>query len=59
MALTPELPSQPLGQTETDRLRRAWIDGLGSGPFAPFNIDEIKRKARARLDSNPGPEQCR
>ncbi|KAA3448301.1 type II toxin-antitoxin system ParD family antitoxin [Mesorhizobium sp. SARCC-RB16n] len=40
---------QPLREAEVDRLRQAWTDGLESGPFAAFDVEDIKRKARSRL----------
>ena len=52
------LSSEPLKhQTETNRLRGAWLEGLESGQFEAFDIEAIKQKARARLASLPGPEQ--
>jgi antitoxin ParD1/3/4 len=36
---------QPLREAEAERLRKAWTEGLGSGPFAPFDIEDIKLKA--------------
>ena len=40
---------QPLRQAEVERLRKAWAEGLESGPSRPFDIDEIKRRGRERL----------
>ncbi|MFC3322439.1 type II toxin-antitoxin system ParD family antitoxin [Mesorhizobium cantuariense] len=40
---------QPLREAEAERLRKAWTEGMESGPFAPFDIEAIKRKARNRL----------
>lgn len=40
---------QPLREAEAERLRKAWTEGLESGPFAPFDIEDIKRRARGRL----------
>jgi antitoxin ParD1/3/4 len=40
---------QPLREAEAERLRKAWTEGMESGPFAPFDIEDIKRKARGRL----------
>lgn len=51
--------TQLLTDGDVERLRRLWTEGLASGPSAAFDIDEIKCKARARLDGNAGPEQCR
>ncbi|TPM36393.1 type II toxin-antitoxin system ParD family antitoxin [Mesorhizobium sp. B2-3-5] len=39
---------QPLREAEVERLRKAWAEGLESGPFADFDIEDIKRKARSR-----------
>ncbi|WP_352911381.1 hypothetical protein [Mesorhizobium sp. M1348] len=40
---------QPLRIAEAERLRKAWTDGLESGPFARFDIGEIIQKARGRF----------
>jgi antitoxin ParD1/3/4 len=40
---------QPLRQAEIERLRKAWAEGLESGPLEPFDIEQIKRRARERL----------
>ena len=40
---------QPLREAELERLRKAWTEGLESGPFAAFDIEDIKGKARSRL----------
>ncbi|MER8386143.1 type II toxin-antitoxin system ParD family antitoxin [Mesorhizobium sp. M1428] len=40
---------QPLREAEAERLRKAWTEGLESGPFAPFDIEDIIQKARSRL----------
>jgi len=40
---------QPLRQAEVERLRKAWADGLASGPSEPFDIDQIKQRGRERL----------
>lgn len=32
-----------------EELRRLWCEGIESGPSGPLDMDEIKRKARARL----------
>ncbi|TPK97402.1 MULTISPECIES: hypothetical protein [unclassified Mesorhizobium] len=58
MTSSPDSPNQPVSQTETDRLRKAWIDGLDSGPFDGFDIEAINEKARARFIGCPGPDQC-
>nr|6X0A_a Chain a, Putative addiction module antidote protein, CopG/Arc/MetJ family chimera [Mesorhizobium opportunistum WSM2075]6X0A_b Chain b, Putative addiction module antidote protein, CopG/Arc/MetJ family chimera [Mesorhizobium opportunistum WSM2075]6X0A_c Chain c, Putative addiction module antidote protein, CopG/Arc/MetJ family chimera [Mesorhizobium opportunistum WSM2075]6X0A_d Chain d, Putative addiction module antidote protein, CopG/Arc/MetJ family chimera [Mesorhizobium opportunistum WSM2075] len=43
------LAKRELREAEAERLRKAWIEGLESGPFAPFDIEDIKQKARSRL----------
>ncbi|RUW88944.1 hypothetical protein EOA19_27330 [Mesorhizobium sp. M7A.F.Ca.US.010.02.1.1] len=58
-ALSLEPPNQTRCQAETDRLRRAWLEGLESGPLDPFDIEAIKQKARTRLTSLPGPDRHR
>ncbi|MCZ8543365.1 type II toxin-antitoxin system ParD family antitoxin [Mesorhizobium qingshengii] len=40
---------QPLREAEAERLRKAWSEGLESGPSEPFDIEAIKQKARSRL----------
>ncbi|MER8458256.1 MULTISPECIES: hypothetical protein [unclassified Mesorhizobium] len=40
---------QPLRIAEAERLRKAWAEGLESGPSAPFDIEDIKKKARSRF----------
>src|SRR3954463_10932176 len=40
---------QPLRQAEVERLRKAWADGVASGPMQPFNIEETKKRARGRF----------
>ena len=40
---------QPLREAEVQRLRKAWSEGLASGPVQPFDIEEIKGRARERL----------
>lgn len=45
-------------QIETDRLRRAWFEGLESGPFDSFDTEAIKQKARTGLARFAGPDQC-
>ncbi|UCI06547.1 hypothetical protein [Mesorhizobium sp. B1-1-8] len=59
MTLIPGPLNQALRQAEAERLRKSWIEGLESGPFVEFNIEEIKLRAHVCLGSNPGPEQCR
>jgi antitoxin ParD1/3/4 len=41
---------QPLRQAEVERLRQAWAEGLSSGETQPFDIEEIKRRARNRIE---------
>ena len=40
---------KPLREAEVERLRQAWIEGLQSGPSQPFDIEQIKKRARERL----------
>ncbi|MBZ9669281.1 type II toxin-antitoxin system ParD family antitoxin [Mesorhizobium sp. ES1-3] len=40
---------EPLREAEVERLRKAWTEGLESGPFSAFDVEDIKRKARGRL----------
>jgi antitoxin ParD1/3/4 len=40
---------QPLRQAEVERLRKAWSEGLASGPSQPFDIEDTKRRARERF----------
>lgn len=40
---------QPLRDAEIERLRKAWIEGIESGPTRPVDFEEIKRKGRERL----------
>lgn len=40
---------KPLRQAEIERLRKAWQEGLDSGPAQPLDFDEIKRRGRERL----------
>jgi antitoxin ParD1/3/4 len=42
---------QPLRRAEVERLRRAWTEGLNSGPSAPLDMDDVKRKAEKRLEA--------
>jgi len=37
---------QPLREAEVERLRKAWAEGLASGPAEPFDIEDTKRRAR-------------
>lgn len=41
---------QPRRQAEAERLRQAWAEGLSSGEAQPFDIEEIKRRARNRIE---------
>lgn len=45
---------QPLRQAEVERLRKAWAEGLDSGQPQPFDINEIKRRARSRFEGSAG-----
>lgn len=36
-------------QAEIERLRKAWEEGLASGPAKPFDIEEIKQRGREKL----------
>lgn len=42
---------QPLRKAEVERLRKAWTEGLDSGPAAPLDMEDIKRKAEMRLEA--------
>ena len=42
---------KPLRQAEIERLRKAWDEGIASGGFEPFDMDEILAEARARFAS--------
>jgi antitoxin ParD1/3/4 len=42
---------QPLKRAEVERLRKAWSEGLDSGEVGPFDIEEIKRRARERFQN--------
>ena len=37
---------KPLRQTEVERLRQAWHEGLASGEPKPLDMNDIKRRAR-------------
>lgn len=41
---------EPLRKAEIERLRRAWEEGLASGPAKPYDIDEILSDAERRLE---------
>lgn len=40
---------EPLRKQEVERLRRAWAEGLDSGPSRPIDADAVKRTGRERL----------
>jgi len=40
---------EPLRKAEVERLRKAWAEGLASGPAEPYDIDEIMSEAERRL----------
>jgi antitoxin ParD1/3/4 len=40
---------KPLREAEIERLRKAWREGIESGPSRPLDMDEIRRKAEQRL----------
>ncbi|MBZ9705198.1 type II toxin-antitoxin system ParD family antitoxin [Mesorhizobium sp. ESP7-2] len=40
---------EPLREAEVERLRKAWTEGLESGPSSAFDVEDIKRKARGGL----------
>ena len=40
---------KPLREAEVERLRKAWVEGVNSGSPSLLDMDEIKRKAEARL----------
>ena len=48
---------QPLRQAEVERLRKAWSEGLASGPPQPFDIEETKRHARGRFSKLATPRR--
>jgi antitoxin ParD1/3/4 len=43
---------QPLRQAEVERLRKAWKEGIESGPAGPLDFEEIKRRGRERLSAS-------
>ena len=43
---------QPLREAEVERLRTAWTEGLKSGRSQPFDIEQIKKRARERLQKS-------
>lgn len=40
---------EPLRKAEVQRLRKAWDDGLASGPAEPYDLNEILEDAERRL----------
>ncbi|MGN6469418.1 MAG: type II toxin-antitoxin system ParD family antitoxin [Rhizobiaceae bacterium] len=40
---------KPLREAEIERLRKAWQEGIESGPSRPLDFEEIKRRGRERL----------
>jgi antitoxin ParD1/3/4 len=40
---------KPLREAEIERLRKAWREGVESGPSRPLDFQEIKRRGRERL----------
>jgi antitoxin ParD1/3/4 len=40
---------KPLREAEIERLRKAWRDGVESGPSRSLDFQEIKRRGRERL----------
>jgi antitoxin ParD1/3/4 len=40
---------KPLREAEIERLRKAWQEGIESGPSHPLDMNEIKRRGRERL----------
>ena len=38
-----------LRQEDLKRLRQLWDQGIGSGPAAPLDFDELRREGRQRL----------
>lgn len=40
---------QGLRRAEIERLRRAWEEGLASGPPRPLDFEDLKRRGRERL----------
>ncbi|MBN9071232.1 MAG: type II toxin-antitoxin system ParD family antitoxin [Rhizobiales bacterium] len=42
---------EPLRTAEVERLRKAWEEGLASGPAKPLDFEEIKQRGRERLAS--------
>lgn len=42
---------EPLRKAEIERLRKAWEEGLASGPPKPYDLEEILSDAKGRLDA--------
>lgn len=40
---------EPLRKAEVERLRKAWAEGLASGPARELDLEDIKRRGRQRL----------
>ena len=40
---------EPLREAEVERLRKAWKEGLESGPGRPLDGEALKKEARRRL----------
>jgi antitoxin ParD1/3/4 len=40
---------EPLRKAEVERLRKAWDEGLTSGPVEPYDLNEILEDAENRL----------
>lgn len=40
---------EPLSEAEIEHLRKAWEEGLASGPPKPYDLEEVKRHGRERL----------
>lgn len=40
---------EPLRKAEVERLRKAWDEGIASGPARELDIGELKRRGRERL----------
>jgi antitoxin ParD1/3/4 len=40
---------KPLREAEIERLRKAWREGIESGPSRPLDFEEVKRRGRERL----------
>jgi antitoxin ParD1/3/4 len=45
---------QALRKLEIERLRKAWQEGIASGPVGPLDFEEIKRRGRERLAGMKG-----